>query len=162
MTPGNGTANAKVTGALTADGPDKTNVSMVTDMTITGKPAQFGRGVISDVADKIIGQFAACVARKLAPAVEEAAPVSVSAAASEATSDISTPPARPARRAAAATGGSEAISDSVSERASTNGAAPGTSEAEAPAADMTPGSAGAEEASGAPRARRRPRPRPRI
>ena len=31
---------------------------------------------------------------------------------------------------------------------STNGAAPGTSEAEAPAADMTPGSAGAGEASG--------------
>ena len=68
---------------------------MVTDMTITGKPAQFGRGVIADVADKIIGQFAACVARKLAPAAEEAAPVAVSAtAASEATSDIPTAPAR--------------------------------------------------------------------
>ena len=63
---GNGTANATVTASLTADGADTTVVSMVTDMTITGKPAQFGRGVISDVADKIIGQFAACVARKLA------------------------------------------------------------------------------------------------
>ena len=98
---------------------------MITDMTITGKPAQFGRGVIPDVADKIIGQFAACVARKLAPAAEEAAaPVAVSAtAASEATSDIPTAPARGARRAAAAAGGSEAISDSVLERVSTNGAA---------------------------------------
>jgi cobalamin biosynthesis Mg chelatase CobN len=38
---------------------------MVTDMKITGRPAQFGRGVISDVADKIIGQFASCVASKL-------------------------------------------------------------------------------------------------
>jgi len=56
---GNGTASAKVTASLAADGPDKTAVSMVTDMAITGKPAQFGRGVISDVADKIIGQFAA-------------------------------------------------------------------------------------------------------
>src|SRR3954453_20564086 len=62
---GNGTANATVTASLAADGPDKTAVSMVTDMTITGKPAQFGRGVISDVADKIIGQFSACVARRL-------------------------------------------------------------------------------------------------
>ena len=70
---GNGTANAKVTASLAADGPDRTSVSMVTDMTITGKPAQFGRGVIADVADKIIGQFSACVARKLAPEAEPAA-----------------------------------------------------------------------------------------
>ena len=62
---GNGTASAKVTASLAADGPEKTAVTMVTDMTITGKPAQFGRGVISDVADKIIGQFASCVADKL-------------------------------------------------------------------------------------------------
>ncbi len=67
---GNGTANATVTGSLEADGPDKTAVTMVTDMTITGRPAQFGRGVISDVADKIIGQFAGCVAKKLAPEAE--------------------------------------------------------------------------------------------
>ena len=72
---GNGTANATVTASLAAEGADRTVVSMVTDMTITGKPAQFGRGVIADVADKIIGQFAACVARKLAPVAEE--PVAV-------------------------------------------------------------------------------------
>jgi carbon monoxide dehydrogenase subunit G len=46
---GNGTANATVTGSLEADGPDKTAVTMVTDMTITGRPAQFGRGVMTDV-----------------------------------------------------------------------------------------------------------------
>ena len=98
---GNGTANATVTARWRPRGR-QTAVSMVTDMTITGKPAQFGRGVIADVADKIIGQFAACVARKLGPAEEEAAPVAVSAtAASEATSDIPTAPARGARRAAA-------------------------------------------------------------
>ena len=62
---GNGTAEATVVGTMTADGPDKTAVTMVTDMKITGRPAQFGRGVISDVADKIIGQFASCVASKL-------------------------------------------------------------------------------------------------
>src|ERR671916_1379202 len=69
---GNGTASATVTGTMVADGPDKTAVTMVTDMTITGRPAQFGRGVISDVADKIIGQFAACVAEKLTPQAEQA------------------------------------------------------------------------------------------
>jgi uncharacterized protein len=75
---GNGTAKATVTGTMTADGPDRTAVTMVTDMTITGRPAQFGRGVISDVADKIIGQFSACVASKLAPeqATGSAAPSS--------------------------------------------------------------------------------------
>src|SRR3954451_8237972 len=62
---GNGTAEATVTGTMTADGPEKTSVTMVTDMKITGRPAQLGRGVISDVADKIIGQFATCVASKL-------------------------------------------------------------------------------------------------
>lgn len=69
---GNGTASATVTGTMVADGPNSTAVTMVTDMQITGRPAQFGRGVMSDVADKIIGQFAGCVAKKLAP--EESAP----------------------------------------------------------------------------------------
>src|SRR5690242_2452845 len=110
---GNGTANATVTASLAAESADRTAVSMITDMTITGKPAQFGRGVIADVADKIIGQFAACVARKLAPAADDeaATPVAVSAtAASEATSEIPTAPAHPARRATARAGGPEAIS----------------------------------------------------
>ena len=121
---GNGTATAKVTASLAADGPDRTAVSMVTDMTITGKPAQFGRGVISDVADKIIGQFSACVARKLAPEAEaaEAAPVSAAAApASEAMADG--PSSTPA--VAAAPAGAKAVSDrsAATHGAATNGAA---------------------------------------
>jgi carbon monoxide dehydrogenase subunit G len=124
---GNGTASAKVTAALAADGPDKTAVTMVTDMTITGKPAQFGRGVISDLADKIIGQFSACVAQKLG-AEEAAVPAAPSSTAgSEAISDAPTAPARPAPTPPVPAAGSEAISDSVPERAATsatNGAAP--------------------------------------
>jgi uncharacterized protein len=77
---GNGTAEATVTGTMTAAGPDKTEVTMVTDMKITGRPAQFGRGVISDVADKIIGQFSSCVADKLAPEVATADTTAGSAA----------------------------------------------------------------------------------
>ncbi|WP_232661733.1 SRPBCC family protein [Pseudonocardia sp. TRM90224] len=90
---GNGTASATVTGTMVADGPDKTTVTMVTDMTITGRPAQFGRGVISDVADKIIGQFSSCVASKLteAPASAEAAPAAEEAPAETSGSPSSTP-----------------------------------------------------------------------
>jgi uncharacterized protein len=61
---GNGTANAKVTATLTESG-QATEVTVVTDLDITGKPAQFGRGVMVDVGNKLIGQFADCLAGKL-------------------------------------------------------------------------------------------------
>lgn len=64
---GNGTASAKVTGSLTSLGADETQVKMITELTVTGRPAQFGRGVMADVSDKIINQFAACLAKKLGP-----------------------------------------------------------------------------------------------
>lgn len=61
---GNGTASAKITASLDGKG-ESTNVNVVTDLNITGKPAQFGRGVMVDVGNKIIGQFADCLAQKL-------------------------------------------------------------------------------------------------
>ncbi|MDX5451371.1 MAG: SRPBCC family protein, partial [Rhodococcus sp. (in: high G+C Gram-positive bacteria)] len=61
---GNGTVNATFTITLTGDG-DRTEGTVVTDLSITGKPAQFGRGMISDVGGKIIEQFTACLADKL-------------------------------------------------------------------------------------------------
>ncbi|MFC7489845.1 MULTISPECIES: SRPBCC family protein [unclassified Knoellia] len=57
---GNGTAGATVTLQLFPDG-DSTRVEVGTDLAITGKPAQFGRGVMQDVSDKLLGQFVACV-----------------------------------------------------------------------------------------------------
>src|SRR3954452_5790148 len=105
---GNGTATAKVTASLAADGPDKTAVSMVTDMTITGKPAQFGRGVISDVADKIIGQFSACVARKLGEGESSASTESPASSVEEGAVAVS---AAPAPASPASSAASEAISD---------------------------------------------------
>jgi carbon monoxide dehydrogenase subunit G len=104
---GNGTASATVTGTMTSDGPDRTAVTMVTDMTITGRPAQFGRGVISDVADKIIGQFSACVASKLAPAEEPAAEEKASSAPA-ASSSAPAKPSSGGESAAAPSGGSVA------------------------------------------------------
>jgi carbon monoxide dehydrogenase subunit G len=67
---GNGTASAKVTATLTPDGSG-TAVAVVTDLNITGKPAQFGRGVMVDVGNKLIGQFADCLAGKLGAAAPE-------------------------------------------------------------------------------------------
>jgi carbon monoxide dehydrogenase subunit G len=62
---GNGTAKARIIATLTARGSDGTAVEVVTDLNITGKPAQFGRGVMIDVGNKLIGQFADCLAGKL-------------------------------------------------------------------------------------------------
>jgi carbon monoxide dehydrogenase subunit G len=76
---GNGSARATVTGSMAPDGPDRTIVTLVTDLKVTGRPAQLGRGVITDVADRIIGQFTACVADKLGPAADTpTAPVEAS------------------------------------------------------------------------------------
>ena len=63
-TRGNGTANAKVTATLVESGT-ATTVQVLTELDITGKPAQFGRGVMADVGNKLIGQFADCLAGKL-------------------------------------------------------------------------------------------------
>jgi uncharacterized protein len=74
---GNGTAGATVTAVLSPAGPDSTDAEVVTDLTITGKPAQFGRGVIQDVSDKLLGQFIDCLETKLGgegEAAPEAAP----------------------------------------------------------------------------------------
>ncbi|MER7834913.1 SRPBCC family protein [Streptomyces sp. NPDC096040] len=64
-TRGQGTARATVTGSL-AERDGGTAVSVDTDLTVTGRPAQFGRGVLSEVGDRLVGQFAACLAERLA------------------------------------------------------------------------------------------------
>jgi carbon monoxide dehydrogenase subunit G len=70
-----GTATATVTAGLTGQG-DNTKVDVVTDLTVTGKPAQFGRGMIADVSGKLIGQFADCLAGELRSGATPAAAVS--------------------------------------------------------------------------------------
>jgi carbon monoxide dehydrogenase subunit G len=56
-TRGQGTASATVTATLTPEGTD-TVVHIDTDLNVTGKVAQFGRGVMADVSSKLLGQFA--------------------------------------------------------------------------------------------------------
>ncbi|MFI2706894.1 SRPBCC family protein, partial [Nocardioides sp. CER28] len=60
---GNGTAGATVTVSMSGAG-DSTDVEVKTDLSITGKPAQFGRGVMQDVSDKLLGQFVACLEQR--------------------------------------------------------------------------------------------------
>jgi uncharacterized protein len=77
---GNGTAGATVTLAMSPSGTG-TEVSVVTDLAVTGKPAQFGRGVMQDVSDKLLGQFVGCLEQRLGGADQDTGPASVPAAA---------------------------------------------------------------------------------
>ena len=61
---GQGTARAVVTATL-SDRDGSAAVAVDTDLTITGRPAQFGRGVMAEVGERIIDQFAACLAKRM-------------------------------------------------------------------------------------------------
>jgi carbon monoxide dehydrogenase subunit G len=61
---GSGTVKATITAQLVPVGA-ASRVDVSTDLAITGKPAQLGRGLIADVAGKIIGQFAQNLAGEL-------------------------------------------------------------------------------------------------
>jgi carbon monoxide dehydrogenase subunit G len=59
-TRGQGNASATVTASLAPAG-DGTEVSIDTDLNVTGKVAQFGRGVMADVSSKLLGEFVTCL-----------------------------------------------------------------------------------------------------
>ncbi len=56
-TTGKGTASAIITAQLTSVTPTSTKCTVVTNLTISGKVAQFGRGALADVSDKLLAQF---------------------------------------------------------------------------------------------------------
>ena len=66
-TRGQGNAAATITATITPDG-DGSAVNVVTDLTISGKVAQFGRGVLADVSTRLMGQFVDCLQQDLADA----------------------------------------------------------------------------------------------
>lgn len=55
---GSGSVKATITSTLHADGGGHSRVEVVTDLAITGKPAQLGRGLLQDMGGEIIRQFA--------------------------------------------------------------------------------------------------------
>jgi carbon monoxide dehydrogenase subunit G len=71
---GNGTVSATVTARLSAQGPASTRVQILTDLDVTGKPAQFGRGVMADVGTRLIELFAQRLAAQLGGAPDGPAP----------------------------------------------------------------------------------------
>jgi carbon monoxide dehydrogenase subunit G len=97
---GSGTAAATVTATLTQSGT-QTKAHVVTDLNITGRPAQFGRGVMADVGAKLIGQFADCLAEELGTGGSEAgstvadAPAASSAVAADGAQPVETTAAAP-------------------------------------------------------------------
>jgi hypothetical protein len=56
-TGGKGNASALITAQLDSVDADSTKVTVTTDLTITGKVAQFGRGALADVSTKLLNQF---------------------------------------------------------------------------------------------------------
>ena len=58
-TTGKGNASALITAQLTEESGTSTKVTVSTDLNITGKVAQFGRGAMADISNKLLDQFVA-------------------------------------------------------------------------------------------------------
>lgn len=93
-TRGSGTASATIRSTL-QDEAGQTRVLVRTTMTVTGRPAQFGRGVMAEVGGRIIGKFASNLAAELSGenTTQEAASAGAATAPAEATQVMSTPAA---------------------------------------------------------------------
>lgn len=115
---GNGTAGATVVAQLAAEDARTTRVTVDTQLKVTGRPAQFGRGVMQDVGGRIVDQFAVQLAQQLAGGGNGSA----EAAASLAETPAAAPPAP--------TGPPSAVPPS--------GAAPTVAEATAPSGPPRP------------------------
>jgi uncharacterized protein len=61
---GKGSAQATIESLLTTAGTG-TRVDVITDLALQGAVAQYGRGIVADVAARLTGQFASCIAAKL-------------------------------------------------------------------------------------------------
>jgi carbon monoxide dehydrogenase subunit G len=111
-TRGQGNANAIITAQLTEDG-DGTKAVVTTDLTISGKAAQFGRGVLADVSGKLLQQFVRCLesnvlsadvpAAASPPAVADGDPAPVEAAALAAAAEAAESTLVPEQESAAPT-----------------------------------------------------------
>jgi len=123
---GSGTAKATIVAVLQDDGAS-TLVTVTTDLAITGKPAQFGRGVMVEVGNKLLGRFADCLAAEIGTGSADDAAESAAPAASAA-------PAGPAATEAAVPSPGDAAAEDPSEGASD--AASGDDPVEAPSGDV--------------------------
>lgn len=93
-TRGQGNASAVITATLVEDAGG-TRVTVVTDLTVTGKVAQFGRGVLADVSSKLLDQFVACLETTVLADDTVPPPAPAPAPAAEAVRQIDGPEATP-------------------------------------------------------------------
>jgi uncharacterized protein len=70
---GRGSAEATIESSLAPAGSG-THVALATELALRGAVAQYGRGVVADVATRLTAQFAECIARKLAAPAEQPPP----------------------------------------------------------------------------------------
>jgi carbon monoxide dehydrogenase subunit G len=78
---GKGNAAALITAQLTSLSADTTKCAVNTDLTISGKVAQFGRGALADVSDKLLAQFSdnlnQLISSGVSESVTEVAPINL-------------------------------------------------------------------------------------
>ena len=63
---GQGSASATIVSTMQGEDGGQTKVSAETDMELTGRAAQFGRGIAQDVATSMLDQFASCLEKEIA------------------------------------------------------------------------------------------------
>ena len=149
-TRGQGNASARIVAQLEPDGEgegDGTLVVVRTELKITGKVAQFGRGIIADVSDKLLRTFAANLESELATDAAPSANLESELATDPAPSGDAAPGAADQASADLADFGDPAAFDSASVAAadSTSGtsgpsvpSAVGPAAVEPPAAEVEP------------------------
>jgi carbon monoxide dehydrogenase subunit G len=91
-TRGSGTAKAKATMRVTPSG-DGSTVVLATDLTISGKLAQFGRGIMADVSGRMVGELATRVRERIEQGEPAAAPAAAANAVSAPANSAAEPPA---------------------------------------------------------------------
>ena len=70
---GNGSARATTTMRVSPT-PDGSSVELRTDLSVSGKLAQFGRAVLTDVSDKMVGELAGRVRERIEATTTDEAP----------------------------------------------------------------------------------------
>jgi carbon monoxide dehydrogenase subunit G len=73
---GRGGAQARIESSL-ASAEAGTRVDIVTDLTLSGAVAQYGRGIVQDVSQQLVGRFAECLKVQLAAETPEQAAAAV-------------------------------------------------------------------------------------
>ncbi|GAA0261210.1 hypothetical protein GCM10009527_066500 [Actinomadura nitritigenes] len=97
---GSGTASATVQAKLHQQEDGTTLVSVRTKLNVTGRPAQFGRNILSEVGSKIIARFAKALAAELESPAEPEAPEAGAAAPAEPVQEVVPVPETPAEEPA--------------------------------------------------------------